>query len=216
MKIKCIYGYNYDSNIYVIDGKIPTIIDCGTGLNLEYVTKGIKKIINITSIKQIIITHEHFDHCGGVKKLFEIIEDKPKIIAHKNASEKIEKGSSMFAQMLGGTMPKIPVDIKLDKEINIKIGDNVFQVLYTPGHSSGSICLYDKITKSLISGDTVFSYGSFGRYDLPGGNYNLLKNSIEKLSNLDIENIYPGHDLFIEKDGNRHLKMTLKNVRNII
>lgn len=216
MKIHCIYGYNYDSNIYIIDGKIPTIIDCGTGLYHKNILKKINEIIDINSIKQIIITHEHYDHCGGVKKLYEKIEEKPNIITHEKASNKIEKGESIFAQMLGGKMPKMPVDVKLEKEINIKIGDHFFQVLYTPGHSPGSICLYDKITKSLISGDTIFSYGSFGRYDFPGGSYNLLKNSIEKLAILDIENLYPGHELYIEKKGNEHINMTLKNIRNII
>jgi glyoxylase-like metal-dependent hydrolase (beta-lactamase superfamily II) len=216
MKINCIYGYKFDSNIYIINGKIPTIIDCGTGLYKEYVTKKINEIIDIASIKQIIITHEHYDHCGGVKKLFEMIGKKPKIIAHINASKKIEKGNSLFAQMLGGKMPKIQIDIKLENEIFIKIGDNDFKVLYTPGHSPGSICLYDKKTKSLISGDTIFSYGSFGRYDFPGGSYNKLKNSIKRISLLDIKNIYPGHDLFIEKNGNKHIKMTLRNIENII
>jgi glyoxylase-like metal-dependent hydrolase (beta-lactamase superfamily II) len=145
-----------------------------------------------------------------------MIGKKPKIIAHINASKKIEKGNSLFAQMLGGKMPKIQIDIKLENEIIIKIGDNDFKVLYTPGHSPGSICLYDKKTKSLISGDTIFSYGSFGRYDFPGGSYNKLKNSIKRISLLDIKNIYPGHDLFIEKNGNKHIKMTLRNIENII
>ena len=216
MKINCIYGQNFDSNIYIIDGKIPTIIDCGTGLYHQNIFKKINEIIDINSIKQIIITHEHYDHCGGVKKIYEEIQVKPKILAHEKASNKIEKGESLFAQMLGGKMPKIHVDIKIKNEMNIQIGDNFYQVLYTPGHSPGSICLYDKKTKSLFSGDTIFSYGSFGRYDFPGGNLNLLKNSIEKLALLNIENLYPGHELFIEKKGNEHINMTLKNIRNIL
>jgi glyoxylase-like metal-dependent hydrolase (beta-lactamase superfamily II) len=216
MKINCIYGQNFDSNIYIIHGKIPTIIDSGTGLYHQNILKKINEIIDINSIKQIIITHEHYDHCGGVKKIYEETQVKPNILAHEKASNKIEKGESLFAQMLGGKMPKIPVDLKLKNDMNIQIGDNFYQILYTPGHSPGSICLYDKKTKSLFSGDTIFSYGSFGRYDFPGGNYNLLKNSIEQLALLNIENLYPGHELFIEKKGNKHINMTLKNIRNII
>jgi glyoxylase-like metal-dependent hydrolase (beta-lactamase superfamily II) len=216
MKIHCIYGQNFDSNIYIIKGKIPSIIDCGTGLYSRNIVKKINEIININSIKQIIITHEHFDHCGGLKKIYDEIQDKPTIIAHEQASNKIERGESLFAKMLGGKMPKMHIDFKLKNEMNIKIGDNLFQVIYSPGHSPGSICLYDKNTKSLFSGDTIFSYGSFGRYDFPGGSYNLLKNSIEKLALLDIKNLYPGHDLFIEKKGNEHVNTTLKNIRSII
>ena len=216
MKVDCIYGYNFDSNIYIIDGKIPTIIDCGTGIYHDDVIKKINKIIDIHLLKQIILTHEHYDHCGGVKKLIEIIGGKPRILAHIKTSDKLEKGISLFAQMLGGKMPKILVDVKLNSENIVIIGDLKFQILFTPGHSPGSICLYNEENKSLISGDTIFSYGSFGRYDFPGGSSELLKKSIEKLALLDVENLYPGHDLFIEKDGNKHMSMTLNNVRNLI
>ena len=213
MRIYCIFGYKFDSNVYIINGKIPTIIDCGTGLNHKELSKKINKIIEINSIKQIILTHEHYDHCGGAKKLFNEIENNPKIITHDKAADKIEKGESMFAQMLGGEMPKIKVDIRLNDNDEILIGDNSFRVIYTPGHSNGSICLYDKKTKSLFSGDTIFSYGSFGRYDLPGGNLKLLKKSIEKLSLMHVDNLYPGHEMYIEKNGKNHVKMAFDNIR---
>lgn len=213
MKIEGVYGYNFDSNIYIVDGKIPTIIDCGTGLYHYEVIEKIKKIIDIKEIKQIILTHEHYDHCGGVKKLYDKIEKKPKVLAHFKTSEKIEKGISIFAQMLGGKMPKINIDIKIKNEDYINIGDESFKILLTPGHSPGSICLYNENEKSLVSGDTIFSYGSFGRYDLSGGSYNQLKKSIERLNFLDVENLYPGHDIFIEGEGNKHIKMAFENIR---
>ncbi len=215
MKVYCINGYKFDSNVYIINGNIPTIIDCGTGLYNKELIKKIKKIIDIKKIKQMIITHEHYDHCGGVKNLYETIETKPKILSHIKAAQKIKNGESMFAKMLGGEMPKMKVDIKLKDNDQVKIGDNIFHVLYTPGHSVGSICLYDKITKSLLSGDTIFSYGSFGRYDFPGGNLNLLRKSIERLSFLDIDNLYPGHELYIEENGNKHVKMSLENIKTL-
>lgn len=215
MKIDCIYGYNFDSNIYVIKGKIPTIIDCGTGIYNNIVIKKLNEIIDIDSIKQIILTHEHYDHCGGVKKICDMIGDKPVIFSHEETSFKLEKGVSLFAEMLGGKMPKISVDVKLKDRDKINAGDSEFEILFTPGHSPGSICLYDNISKSLISGDTIFSYGSFGRFDFPGGNLKLLKKSIEELASLDVYNLYPGHELFIEKEGNKHIKMTLNNITSI-
>jgi len=216
MQIHCIYGHDFDSNIYIILGENPTIIDCGTGLYDNEVVGSLKKIIDPTLIKQIILTHEHFDHCGGVKGLYNITSRKTKIIAHSNASNKIEKGESQFAKMLGGAMPKMPVDVKLKERDSIKIGDETFEVLYTPGHTPGCMCLYSKASKSLISGDTVFSHGSFGRYDFPGGNLEQLKQSIQRLSELDIEKLYPGHESYIEEDGNEHMAMTLKNIRYLM
>jgi hydroxyacylglutathione hydrolase len=216
MKIHCISGISYDSNIYIITGKIPTIIDCGTGLNQEYIKDKISEIINPKEILQIILTHEHYDHCGGVKKIYELCNKNVKVFAHKNASDKIEKGESFFARMLGGVMPEMPVDVKLNDKDTIKIGDEDFIVIHTPGHTPGCICLYSTKSKTLFSGDTVFAHGSFGRYDLPGGDVSALEDSIQRLSKLDIKNLYPGHDVIVEGNGNIHMKKTLENIKYIV
>ena len=216
MKIHCIYGRNFDSNIYVILGEKTTIVDTGTGLHSKEVVEDIKKLVDPATINQIIITHEHFDHCGGIKKIFEITDGKAKIMAHGDASEKIERGESEFAKMLGGIMPKMSVDIKLKDGNTIIVGDETFDVLHTPGHTPGCICLYSKTSKSLISGDTVFSHGSFGRYDFPGGDAYLLKQSIERLAKLDIINLYPGHESIVEGDGKKHMNMVLRSIRSLM
>ncbi|RLF41113.1 MAG: MBL fold metallo-hydrolase [Thermoplasmata archaeon] len=211
-RIHCIYGRNYDSNIYIILGEIPTIVDTGTGLHHDEVIKNIKRIIDPISIKQIFLTHEHYDHCGGVRKIKDLTHGKAKIIAHKNAADKIERGESAFAALLGGEMPKIPVDqIVVDGDI-LQVGDEKCQVIHTPGHTPGSICLYLPDSRSLISGDTVFAYGSFGRYDFPGGSLPQLKKSIRRLATLDVVNLYPGHDVFIEGEGRSHIMMSLRNI----
>lgn len=216
MKIYSIYGISYDSNIYVVSGENPTIIDCGTGLHQKYVEEKIKEIIDPLTIKQIILTHEHYDHCGGVKKIYELTGENAEIMSHISAADKIEKGDSDFARMLGGEMPKMPVDVKLKEKDNLKIGDENFDVLHTPGHTPGCICLYSKKSKTLFSGDTVFAYGSFGRYDFPGGSAKQLRKSIERLSKLDIINLYPGHESIVEGDGNEHMKSTLENTKYLI
>ena len=110
-------------------------------------------------------------------------------------------------------MPKMPVDVRLIDGNTINIGDETFEVIYTPGHTPGSMCLYSKISKSLISGDTIFAYGSFGRYDFPGGDVILLKQSIEKLAELDVDNLYPGHESYVEGEGEKHMAMVLESIR---
>ncbi len=216
MKIYCIYGISFDSNIYIVTGKIPTIIDCGTGLNQKYVYDKICKIIKSEEILQIILTHEHYDHCGGLKKIYDLSNIDVKIFAHKLASNKIENGKSDFARILGGVMPKMSVNIKLNNNEIIKIGDEDFIVIHTPGHTPGCICLYSKQSKTLFSGDTVFAYGSFGRYDFPGGDAHTLKDSIQMLCILDIKNLYPGHETIVEGDGNVHIKKSFENISYII
>jgi len=212
MRIHSIIGSGYDSNIYVIPGEKPTIIDTGTGMHKESILNKISEYIDITTITQIILTHEHFDHTGGVKQVFEATNRHAQVIAHAFAAEKIEKGESMFARLLGGTMPKMPVDRKLTGEEIIQIGDEEYTVIKTPGHTPGCICLYNKKEKTLFSGDTVFANGSFGRTDLPGGNASELKQSIKKLSTLDVKNLYPGHEMIVEGNAENHINRTLRNV----
>lgn len=212
MKIYSIIGSGYDSNIFVVPGKKPSIIDTGTGMNKERVLSQIANYLDLSSISQIILTHEHFDHTGGVIQLFEASQNQATVIAHGKAAEKIEKGESMFARLLGGTMPKMPVHQKLTGGEILQIGDLEYMVISTPGHTPGCICLYNKETETLFSGDTVFANGSFGRTDLPGGNSTELKQSIKQLSTLHINRLYPGHEMIVEDNADKHIQMSLKNV----
>ena len=212
MKVYSIIGSGYDSNIFVIPGKEPSIVDTGTGLNKDQVISQIAKFVDLSSISQIVLTHEHYDHTGGVKQLFEASQNKATVIAHRVAAEKIEKGESMFARLIGGIMPKMTVHQKLTGGEILKIGDSECKVISTPGHTPGCICLYNKETESLFSGDTVFANGSFGRTDLPGGNSTELKQSIKQLSTLPINRLYPGHEMIVEKNADKHVQMSLRNV----
>jgi len=78
------------------------------------------------------------------------------------------------------------------REGELKIGDVVLEVLETPGHSPGSICLYYPEKRALFSGDVIFQDG-IGRTDLPGGDSRQLKESIKRLTCLDVEYLLPGH-----------------------
>ena len=92
-------------------------------------------------------------------------------------------------------------------DIELEDGDEIadFKVIHTPGHTRGGICLYDG--ESLISGDTIFAGGGVGRMDI-GGDYMEMKNSVAKLLELDVKNIYPGHGHCVEGNGKEHLKMS--------
>jgi glyoxylase-like metal-dependent hydrolase (beta-lactamase superfamily II) len=78
-------------------------------------------------------------------------------------------------------------------------------VLHTPGHTPGSICLLSERDRILISGDTVFTDGAFGRCDFPGGSRAELARSLDRLSLLDIVGLYPGHGDPVEHGGSRHI-----------
>ena len=92
-------------------------------------------------------------------------------------------------------------------DIELEEGDKIadFEVIHTPGHTSGGICLWDG--ENLISGDTIFAGGGVGRMDI-GGDYQDMKNSVKKLMELDVKNIYPGHGPIVEGIGKEHIRMS--------
>lgn len=216
MQVYVITGMEYDSNIYLIPGKVPTIIDTGTGFHSRTVLQKIQLYLQPPALRQILLTHEHFDHVGGVPELLKAAEGHATIIAHASVVQKLKQGQSTFAEMLGGTMPSITVDKPVSGGERIMVGDDACEILSTPGHSPGCLCLYDEHNRSLFSGDTVFAHGGFGRYDFPGGNLTALRHSISHLATLDVDNLYPGHGPFVEYHGKDHMLKALRSIQTLV
>lgn len=131
---------------------------------------------NNLNIKYIFNTHHHFDHTEGNADLKKLTGAK--IVIH----------SLENAQMKGASK----ADICLNDEKTFKVGKITFQIFFTPGHTSGGLCLY--ADGNLFTGDTLF-VGDSGRTDLPGGHRPTLGASIRKLMELPDDTIvWPGHD----------------------
>ncbi len=207
MIVKKYLGFGFESNVYLIKAEKYAIIDTGTGFYVRKLIEEIEKEIKIEEIEYIILTHEHFDHCGGVKELKEI--SNAKVCIHEKGADVLEEGKNWSAIFFNAIQPKVKVDIKLRDGDEIDLGNIILKIIYTPGHSMGSICLYEEKSKSLFSGDTIFSYGGVGRTDFYGGDYLQLKKSIERLLKMDIKNLYPGHGEYIIGNGKEHVEMAL-------
>jgi len=150
-------------------------------------------------INTIVLTHCHFDHTARVKEIAHMC--KAKVAIHKNDARGLLEDTWSLSMHFGARSPGIAPDIVLtDGDI---IGD--LQVLHTPGHTPGSICLLAERELLLFSGDTVFSDGCFGRYDFPGGSRIDLARSLDRLALLDVEGLYPGHGEPVEQGGSRHI-----------
>ena len=142
------------------------------------------------SVKYLINTHSHFDHVSANKRMKEVT-GAPLAIHPDDAPMLSEL--SRAAMMFGLSAENSPEpDILLKDGEEISFGNITLKVIHTPGHSQGGICLYTP--GHLFAGDTLF-FGSIGRTDLPGGDYDTLISSIKtKLLVMDPETIvYTGH-----------------------
>ncbi len=90
----------------------------------------------------------------------------------------------------------------------------MIEVIHTPGHTPGGICLYESETGSLFSGDTIFQAGGIGRCDL-GGDLSDLIHSIELLTTLDTEVLYPGHLDVTDSDVPSQIESSLAHAREL-
>ncbi len=179
----------YDSNIYLIKGDASILVDTGSGTGSRYIMNGIREILKGDSLDMVILTHCHADHVGGLKDIMSEFHCP----AYSGKDAEFIRTASPYAlgDMMGLELEPVEVT-ELSEGETIDVRDHRLRVIYTPGHTSGGISLYDEVTESLFSGDTLFTMG-VGRTDFPTGSSKDLIDSLLKLSKLEIKSLYPGH-----------------------
>ena len=178
----------YRTNCYLVideNTKECAIIDCTD------VVPGMDEYIesNKLSVKYIIFTHGHFDHIGGLSYYFD--KYKPAVAIHSFDANCLTDEKANFTYPAPYKFIPVKPTTLLSDGDKIKIGGITLNVIHTPGHTKGGICLYED--GCLFSGDTLF-YRSVGRTDFPGGSFEEIKKSVLKLFELpDNTKVYPGH-----------------------
>lgn len=174
-------------NTYLLLSEKSVLLDPGHHHLFQDVEDHLARLsLSVRDIDVVIITHAHPDHMESVRRF----ADTGALIAvNRLEMEFVREMAPHYAEALGnkGFEPHI-----LLQEGDLRLGDMALKVVHTPGHSPGSICLYWPEEKALFTGDLIFNQG-IGRTDLPGGNGQSLKNSIRKISALDVEILLPGH-----------------------
>lgn len=152
------------------------------------------EMLNIlqAKLKYIYLTHCHGDHIGGVQELKEKYGGK--VVAHRLAAENLKDPNINLTTYIANKGLSIETDARVDDKDLLHLGELEFKVIHTPGHTSGGSCLYCEKEKLLFSGDTLFR-GTWGRTDVPTGNFDdVIKSITKKLMILPDETIvYPGH-----------------------
>ncbi|MDR1695869.1 MAG: MBL fold metallo-hydrolase [Endomicrobium sp.] len=188
IKVKKIISGRIGSNCYIVydsDTLNAAIIDPGE--DGDKIIQAVEE--NGFKPEMLINTHGHYDHILSdeqIRKRFNI-----PLAAHKDEFPMFPDPGRNFSAMFGLPRSVSAPEIALEDNQEVKLSFTSFKTIHTPGHSKGGICLlFDDF---IITGDTLFA-GTIGRTDFPGGDYEEMMNSLEKIKKLKKSLIvYPGH-----------------------
>ena len=176
--------------------------DYGERLKAFLQNKGIEKL------RYILLTHGHFDHIKGVKKLK--ADFGGEVVIHSLDADCLYDSSKSLGDFFGLSMPSFEADKTVIEGDRLPFGNSEIEVIHTPGHTVGSVCY--KIGDMIFSGDTLFC-GSIGRTDFPGGSMLQMTASLKKLSKLEGNyNVYPGHEDVTDLDTERRTNLYMKGM----
>lgn len=178
-----------DANCYIIgcnEKRVAAVVDPGA--------EGKRILAKLEEIKlkcqYIILTHGHIDHIGALNEVRQATGAE--VLVHKNDAPMLTNPAHNLSLFMGSAIKCKQADRLLEDGDRVNVGNVNLEILHTPGHTPGGICI--KVGNNLITGDTLFA-GSVGRSDFPGGNHNVMIKSIKTklLQFPDETKVYPGH-----------------------
>jgi hydroxyacylglutathione hydrolase len=200
-----------DCNSYVIKDKLSLLIDPGLTQFLPALVEEMHRDgIDPKEIKLIANTHLHGDHCWANDAFKQL--SGAEILMHPIQKQFGQAAAVQTSQFFGVANVEFSEDKLMDNE-RLNLGETEIELIPSPGHSPDSVCYYIPDEKALICGDVVFSQNT-GRVDLPGGSAAQLKASIERLAQLDVEYLLPGHMDIVT--GKENVKKNFEFIRQYV
>jgi hydroxyacylglutathione hydrolase len=180
------------SHIYLVRGRSKNVlIDTGTTSHFPLLKDRLSDVgLRVGDIHLVLLTHEHFDHIGATA----FFHKTAAVAAHRLAANKLDLQDDFVTLNKYYNVPSRPfwVDIWLEDGAVIDLGNRRLRVVHTPGHTSGCVCYFEPDEGLLFSGDTVFAGGTLS--DVAGsGSVSDYMESVQRLSNLRVKEILPGH-----------------------
>ncbi|MCK4419993.1 MBL fold metallo-hydrolase [Candidatus Aerophobetes bacterium] len=216
-----------DSYVYLVDGgKELSLIDAGVGLEIERIFANIEEDgFDPAKINKVILTHTHADHAGGCKGMREKL--RCKIFVPGDEVNLLERGTDeelglIIAKESGiyspdYLFPHCSTDVAVSNGDTIWVGELQLKAIHTPGHSPGSTCylLEHRGKRILFTGDVVFYDGEIGLLNYRGSNLADYRSYINRLANLSVDVLLPGHKLFTLRDGQQHIDRAISALKKL-
>jgi len=182
----------WDASAYFIAGDEPTLIDCGSSEGYLLLKQNLSRLgYEPKDIRNVIVTHGHWDHLSGMARLRE--ESDALLHLHEGDRAQVEAGDfdRTAAFLYDRPFPPVRVDRPLCDGQVLNIGEYAFQVYHTPGHSPGGVCLWTEISgmKLLIAGDTFWG----GYHPRIASDMEAWTASLDRLLELDFDVMTIGH-----------------------
>jgi len=188
----------YDPSIYILvdEESRVLLIDAGSGDFHEHPEHELWDVgLRMRDVTSIVVTHKHYNHYAGARKF-----PRAKVYAGAKDAPAMETGDKTTQYELFGAHPvSITVHQRVDRPLLLQFGRFELQLLPCPGHTRGSICVYERNRGFLFTGDTVFCNGSIGRTDLMEDSA-AYQRTLELILALRVSRIFPGHGETCEAD----------------
>lgn len=180
---------SFTSNAFLVDGDRTVLVDAGNDFD------AVGRIESAdTGLDAVVLTHTHPDHIGTLESVVEAFD----------------------VDVWGYDPDHERVDHAIADGDSVRIGEERYEVLHTPGHKNDHVCLYSPAVGTLFAGDLIFANGGYGRTDLEEGDHGALLESIEYLlSSVDdsLSTMYTGHGPTVDADPKHHIELALGAAR---